>query len=978
MVKAYCQLIFTALLSLAFSFQGMAQEGIIRGKATDAETGEPLMFATVVIAGTQPPIGNQTDLDGNYEISVGPGTYTLEASYVGYVTKKITEVEVKADEVTVIDIVMEEKAQQLEEVVVKASRIDRTENALLAIQKKAIGIQDGISAQEISRYGAGNAAESMKRVTGASVVDGKFIFVRGLGDRYTSAQINGQQLPSTSPYRNTVQLDLIPANLLDNIIASKTFTPDQPGNFTGGNVNLKTKSFPERYTMSFSISTNYNTQSSFRNDFLTHEGGDTDWLGFEDGTRSRPEILQSGSIYLDTVSTVTRVLARRDRFLAELLDDGINALQTQNGPSRKNVGMDHGISFSVGNQYKLGENPLGILFGLNYNRSFQQYEDGRDAFFEVIGPESDLNVNRNLREERGTENVTTGGMLNLSYKFGGSNKLQFIGIFNNIGTNDNRSFNGQFPAIISGNNIFETRALRWTQRTLQDYQLAGQHVFGESRVKVEWSTSLVYFTQDDPAFRQFSNTVLIDTLFNVTDPGEVNADQVEQIDETTFVTRNFDLNRAEFDLPFHFYRELDDEQVNGKIDITIPIAQARSKNNKIKFGGMYSNKQRHFEDNVFQINDAQSWGEFTGDPTEFFENNRGILDFNPETERYTIGLWNLPFTLPTEENSYDGERIVAAGYAMGEWDTRKWRFIGGARVEYTDISIENLVGDTGRIEATDILPSLNIVYKVNDNMNIRASASQTLARPNMRELAPFVSFDYGGGNRLQGNQDLKRTLIQNYDLRWELFPRSGELFAVSAYYKDFFDPIVRAFIPEVSNPLIEFTNVDEAVVYGVEFEARKRLDFISPSLYNFKFITNFSLIESVVDIPEDELPVIEEFNPEKGDTRQFVGQSPWLLNAAINYNNPEIGLDATVSLNVFGERLITISEQANPDVFEQPRPQLDFNISKSLTERIGIRFSANNILNPDWRRTMSFRGQEYILLNYQRGTNFGLKLSYSI
>ncbi|NBC09075.1 MAG: TonB-dependent receptor [Bacteroidetes bacterium] len=978
MVKSYCRLLLTALITLAFAIHGFAQEGTIRGQVTDAATGEPLMFATVVIAETSPPIGNQTDLDGNYEITVAPGTYDLKVSYVGYVDTKITEVEVKADEITVVDISMEEESQQLEEVVVKASRIDRTENALLALQKKAIGIQDGISAQEISRYGGSNAAESMKRVTGASVVDGKFIFVRGLGDRYTSAQINGQQLPSTDPYRNTVQLDLIPSNLLDNIVASKTFTPDQPGNFTGGNVNLKTKSFPERYTMSFSISTNYNTQSSLRDDFLTHEGGDTDWLGFEDGSRARPSILQQGSVYLDTVNTTTRVLARRDGYLANLLDEGIDALQSQQAPTRKSVGLDHGVSFSIGNQYKLGNNPFGVLLGLNYSRNFAQYENGRDAFFEVIGPDSDLNVNRDLREERGTETATSGGMLNLSYKFAGSNKVQFISIFNNIGSQDNRSFAGSFPAIISGNGQFETRALRWTQRQLQNYQLMGEHVFGDNQIKVEWSSSLVYFKQDDPAFRQFSNLVFIDTLTDVTNPGEIQADQVNKIDDTTFETRDFDINPAEFDLPFHFYRELDDEQVNGKVDITIPFAQAKSKNNKVKFGGMYSQKKRHFEDNVFQINDAQNWREFNGDANDFFANNQGILDFDEERERYTIGLWNLPFTKPTRENSYDGERIVAAGYGMFEYDLPRWRFIGGLRVEYTDISIESLAGDTGRIEETDLLPSFNVVYRVNDNMNIRASGSQTLARPNMRELAPFVSFDYGGGNRVQGNQMLERTLIQNFDLRWELFPRPGELFAVSAYYKDFRDPIVRAFKPMVSNPLIEFTNVDEAMVYGLEFEVRKRLDFITPALYDLKFVTNFSLIESVVDIPEEEIPVIEEFNPEKGDTRQFVGQSPYLLNTALNYNNPELGLDATLAFNVFGDRLVTISEQANPDVFEKARPQVDFSISKRLTERIGLRFNARNLLNPNWRRTMEFRGREYILLDYRRGINFGLKLSYNI
>ncbi len=249
----------------------LAQRGTVRGTISDATTGEPLMFTNVFVKDSDPPIGAETDLDGNYELRLEPGTYNLKVTYIGYAPKTITDVTVTAGEVTVVDFLMEEESETLEEVVVTARQIDRTENALLALQKRATTIQDGISAQEISRFGSNDAAESMKRVTGASVVDGKYVFVRGLGDRYSSVQLNGQQLPSTDPYRNQMQLDLIPSNLLDNIIASKTFTPDQPGNFTGGNVNLKTKDFPERFTLNAGISLGYNTQSSLRDNFLTEE-----------------------------------------------------------------------------------------------------------------------------------------------------------------------------------------------------------------------------------------------------------------------------------------------------------------------------------------------------------------------------------------------------------------------------------------------------------------------------------------------------------------------------------------------------------------------------------------------------------------------------------------------------------------------------------------------------------------------------------
>lgn len=958
MKNAFNSILLTLILIGLSVSAGWSQMGTIRGTISDSKTGEVLMFTNVLVKDLATPIGAQTDLDGNYEIDIEPGTYTLEVSYVGYTINTITEVEVKESEVTVLDFLMEEASQTLEEIVVKAQRIDRTENALLALQRKAITVQDGISSQEISRFGSSNAAESMKRVTGASVVDGKFIVVRGLGDRYTSAQINGQQLPSTDPYRNTVQLDLVPANLLDNVIASKTFTPDQPGNFTGGNVNLKTKSFPERFTLSASLSSSFNTQSSLQDDFLTQDGGNTDWLGYDDGFRAIPDILND-PVYLDTVTTSTAIQARRDKVLAELLDQGIKSLNTQREPSTKSTALNHGASFSIGNQYSIGDNPFGLLVGLNYNKSYSLYE-GVDAFFELTDPESDLNINRQLREKRGTETATVGGMANLSYKFGGSNKISLITIYNHIGTNDNRTFEGDFPAIISGNGQFQTRALLFSERELVDYQLAGEHVVGgEKGIRVEWGASIVNFTQDDPDFRQFSNT------YRINDEGD---------------TLYF-ISPAEFDLPFNFFRSLKDKQYTGKLDLTIPFAQSRSKANKISLGGFYSDKDREFADRVFQIQIPNGATRYMGDSEAFFgPSNTGITGFDAERNLYMIGLYSLPFEKPTKENSYNGSETVAAGYAMLEYDWEKFKVIAGARAEYTDMMVASLAEglDTAEINQVDVLPSLNLIYRLNENMNLRASASQTLARPNMRELAPFVAFDYGGGNRIQGSPNLKRTLIQNYDLRWEWYPRTGELLAASAYYKNFNDPIVTAFVPESANPLIRYINVDQATVYGLELELRKKLDFIANALRDFKFVANFSLIESIVDIPEAEQEIIQEFNPEKGDTRQFLGQSPYLVNASLNYLNTELGIDAIVSLNVFGRRLAVISEGKNPDVFEEARPLLDFSVSKTLTQRWSLRFSATNLLNPNYEQTMEFKGKTYILRQFQTGRNFGLSLSYKI
>lgn len=950
------------LVLFSTTFLAKAQDtGTIRGTLTEKELGEPVMFGNVFLK-DDPARGTETDLEGKFELTLPAGLYSIQASYLGLATSTITDVEVKAGEVTVLDILMLPESQVIgeEEIVVTAEAINNTENAILTLQRKATTIQDGISAKEISRFSAGNAADAMKRVTGASVVDGKYVFVRGLGDRYSSAQLNGQQLPSTDPYRNSMQLDLIPSNLLDNVIASKTFAPDLPGNFTGGNVNLVTKSFPEQFTLSVTASMNYNTQSSLRNDFLTHQGGANDWLGYDDGTRAIPEVLTTEQ-YLNQVSAASSTRARRDGDLANLLDQAAKSLSQQHEPNFKRSGINQNYSISFGNQYKLTENTrLGLILGGNFRRSFDFYNNGVFSYWENTDANSpSLNIDRNLTDRRGTETPQLGGFASAALKFGGEvqSKVSLIAIYNHVADKDSRMLEGAFPAIISGNGIFQTRTLRFREREFTDYQIDGEHVFGNSGITFEWGGSYVQTTQDDPDFRQFSNTFRIRN----------------NVDTLYFISP------AEFDLPFHFYRNLKDIQYTSTSDLSIPFAQNKSGFNQFKFGFFYSDKERSFRDNVNQIQLGSSTN-YSGDPDQFFgADNVGIINFDPEARfPYKIGLFPINFKKATDENSYDGFERITAYYGMVNYDFSLFKVIAGLRVEQTNIFLENLADEKAKVEETDFLPSLNLIYPLQENMNIRASFNQTLARPNMRELAPFESFDFGGDFRIQGNPDLDRTLIQNYDLRWELYPRAGELFAVSAYYKNFENPIITAFVPEAANPLIQYDNVDNAMVYGLELEFRKKLDFISPALQNFKLSSNFSLIESRVDIPQIEQEIIDLYIPEKGNTRPFQGQSPFLLNGALSYNDFEKGWDAIVAFNIFGARLSNISEGRNPDVYEQPRPQLDFSVSKTISKHWSIKVTAQNLLNPDTNTTMTFKGQDYDIMRFRRGRSFGLKLAYTI
>jgi hypothetical protein len=823
------KLTLTSMLLVLFGLTAFSQSAVIRGTILDESIGEPLMFCSVVVKDSNPINGTQTDLDGRFEIKVAPGTYTLEATYIGYDTKIIEGVVTTDGDVTVLDFFMNEQSLELEQVVVEAKRIDRTENALLALQRKAITIQDGISSQEISRFGASNAAESMKRVTGASVVDGKYIFVRGLGDRYSNAQLNGQQLPSTNPYRNTSQLDLIPANLIDNVIAAKTFTPDLPGNFTGGNVDIKTRSFPERFTMSIGLSASYNSVANRNNEFL-QDGirGNTDWLGYDDGSRSLPSILQDPSIN-EKLVTSAYIKARRDDELAGVVDEATRSLQSPMAPIQGMSGLNHGISFAMGNQFNVGENPLGLILGINFSRSYSGFSNARIEDWQLTDRNAEsLNENFKFNSSRGTENPQLGGLVGVSYKFGTANKISFTALYNHDAEFTSTFQEGPAPNILGGAGyVLQTRGIQYTERALQNYSLNGEHVFaGLRNAKLEWGGSYITSFQNEPNTRLFANS-------KFTNPNT---------EESTY-----NISPSEFDLPFHFFRELQDEQLNGKLDITIPVG---SKDAFVKFGGLYSNKTRDFSELRYQYQNKSPYASnYEGDPDAYFSaDNVGQIGYNEQRDWNLIGLYLTNETKPT--NNYSGEEEIIAGYAMTSFDIRRLKVIGGVRMEQTNISVvsQDQNKPEGNVKQTDLLPSLSLVYKLNDKSNLRSSFTQTLARPNMRELAPFSAFDFIGGFIYTGNPELDRTLVQNYDLRWEFYPNTGEIIAVSTYLKNFQNPIIQAFIQDSQNPEIKFQNVDEAMVYGVEFEFRKKLSFIHPSMKNWKFSTNFSYIFSEVDL----------------------------------------------------------------------------------------------------------------------------------
>lgn len=951
----------------------MAQKGVLKGIVVDGKSGETLIGASVaLLQGAETITGTITDFDGSYTLDITPGAYTVEVSYVSYTKVIITDVIIEAGKVNNLDVSLDEEAVQLQEAVVTAKAVKNTEVALLALQRKAFAIQDGMSSQQISRTGSSNAADAMRQMTGAVVEGGRFIVMRGLGDRYSISQLNGITMPSTDPYRNSSSLDLIPSQMIENIITVKTFTPDLPGNFTGGLVNIATKTFPDKFNLNFSIGAEYNTQSSLIDNFNAHPTtGKYDWLGLDDGSRDQPDLLLDPEAR-NLLSSSTYLTARQpgNDKVREIFHESSRGLSNQFVPTAQTTPLNRSINLSVGNRHQLFGKELGYTLAVNYGSNYNHYNDGVVATY-INNNSTQLFDYQALTESKSVYNPSLNGLFNVAYKLSDNNVLTANVIFNNDAELIGRTQGGRFLGQVSNSLAeFNTRSLEFIHRQLTTYQLGGRHVFaGLRNAELEWMGAFSSSFQNEPDLRYFAYTT-----------------------STESEVTEYNINNAEFAFPYHFFRSLTDQQSQMKVDFTIPFLSNNisGSSNRIKVGGYYSQMSRDFEEYRYQLNNTgvpsnRSFSSFAGDLDAFWDySNFGIIDTtyktSGEVQRYVTGYHYI--NQINNRNFYTGEQTIGAAYAMAIYNfTANLKAIGGLRMESTQMSVESrdTLAGKGNINQTDLLYSLNLIYSLSEKANIRAAVSRTIARPNLRELAPFEQFDTKNGFFNVGNPNLQRTLIYNYDVRFEMYPRTGELIAVSLFYKQFNDPIIRAFNPRATIPELSYINVDEAVVYGAELEFRKGLGSLASALEHFYFSANLAFMKSAYPIPADELANHQAIDPTYDQTeRPFQSQAPFIVNGILSYLNPEKGWESSLSFNVMGRKLYNIALFGTPDVYEEAFPLLNFKLSKRFADHYQASFTARNLLNPLNKKTQIYRDQEYIAESFRMGTSVGITLSYFI
>ncbi len=939
--------------SILFIFMGIniiyaAETGKISGTVMDAETGDPLIGANVYLDGM--PLGAASDLEGRFVIPRVPeGMYTVIVSVVGYAETRIRNIRVEVDQSTELNLILNPEILSTEAVEVEAKALKNTEAALLKSRQKSLAVSDAVSAEAITQTGSSTAAEAMRQITGASVMEGKYVYVRGLGDRYTNTQLNGSELPGTDPYRRSGSVDLIPAKLVDNIVTVKSFTPDKPGNFSGGTVDIRTKDFPDQLTVTTFIGASANAQANYNQGGpILSPGGKLDWLGMDDGSRAIPDVVSEPG--RDIPSFLKAYNNAED---AARLDAITRAFNEQMRPASYVPPLNQNFAFSIGNQIPLFKRPLGLLASFTYKRDYSSYNDGNLQRWNV-GSKSTIGNDFNLHDTRTRDEVLWGGLLKATYKITPADIITLNGLYNQNAENTARFLSGLNTYDLDETRIYQTSVIAYVQRTLRSVQLSGEHrtdLLTDSRLS--WKASYSGNLQYEPDLRYFTNYYLPGGNYGVKDNTP----------------------------PQRYWRDLSEDRRAVSIDYKISLKSSTGSSSHLKFGGVVAQKRRRFSERLFSYTQrASDLRESASYDSLFYDGNIGQIGTRTTRSGKVKNLfgWTIDETV-TPAATYRGRETITAAYAMIELPlSGLFRLVGGARYEMTDLFLETADNrlDKGVLKTGDILPSLNLIAGLTGNMNLRLAVSRTLARPVFREIAPYASFDFVGGDTYIGNPHLKRTFINNLDLRWEWFTGPCELYAVSLFGKQFIDPI-ETVILNVNNEL-SWENVGLAEVYGIELEIRKNLGFLHPVMSRFLLNGNLSLVRSSVDIAAEELQLIRNVRPDAPSVRPFQGQSPYLLNLSLTYSHLESGIASTLYFNTFGQRLSQVSLGATPDVYEQPQYLLNYSLAWDFIKHLTFKFSIKNLLNTDLKKMQKFQGKEYIYSLYRLGRKVELGIEYKL
>jgi TonB-dependent receptor len=914
-----------SLLSFAFT---QAQTVRLNGKITN-EKNEPLVGVSVNVPGIK---GTTTDVEGRYSINLTQGKkYEIVYSTIGYSSKKMNDIEVIQGQDNEVNVVLERVAESLEGVVVRASsRKQESIASLLNLQKNSSAISDGISADVIKRSPDRNTGEVLKRVSGASVQDNKFVVIRGLSERYNVSLLNNSVLPSTEADKKAFAFDIIPSSIVDNLIIYKSPTPDLPGDFAGGAIKVLTKDYPSRSLSEISVSVGYNSLTTGKNFYKSKPNGSLDAVGFFDDSRLIP-----GPYYRDKYGFINKTDAYKTA-VTKMFPNTFG-YQAAN-KSLPNVSA----SYTGGNTSLLKNgNKLGYIYSVGYSNGRALSERERTEY--DVTPRLLYDYNTTNYDEK--NNITA--LLNLTYSYGKS-KISFKNLFNNnfvknTALRDGSNFENFDPILIKSLN---SEAMN---NGLVNSVVEGLHQLSSSWT-VDWNGSYAYTYKNQPDQR----IITFRTRENET--------------SDYFIKLN-NQNSPEIRNAGRVYSFLAESIYGGSANATKKF-EMFGQDQKLKIGTM-----NYYRDREVEV-DALGYASLNMSGAEIHETKdlsyQNIFSpANVDTYRLTIA------NIATNSTDYTGNALMNAGYVMLDNKfTEKVKLTWGARVEKYHQELQARGKNKQKYDNTDVLPSLLFTYSLTPKTNIRVAGSQAVNRPEFRELADYSVYDYESYFVIRGNPNLQRAKISSADLRYEWFPSGGEIISASAFYKYFDKPIEQT---NLGNDILSFANADKAVTYCAEIELRKKLDFIGGAFFNqLSFYANAAYIKGNV-----------QFNGVQINS-PMQGQSPYLINGGLTYISRNDDFGVNVLYNRIGPRLrFRAVSGAAFNIFEKPRDVIDMQVSKKLiAKRLELKLTVSDILaqafnmyykfDPNPSNTSYKAGEDKIINSIKYGTTGNLSVRYTL
>lgn len=946
----------------------------IKGVVIDQKSKETLIGAVITAVpgngsknATQEKDGIKavTGIDGNFSLqNLKDGTYTLYIKYVGYKTQKIDGVQLKggkwidgkaivsskdtsskndASEKALLTIALQPDEQQLKEVTVTAVERRNTDAAMIQVAKNSPVIVSNVSAQEISRTQDTNAGEVIRRVPGVSLIDDKFVMVRGLSQRYNNVWVNGGAVPSSEADSRAFSFDIIPSSQIDNLTIVKSPTAEYPADYSGGFIIVNTKEIPAENSFNIAVGGNWNTSSAFK-DFSYSKGSGTDFLGFDNGLRNL-----NGGIHADLNPQLDANGKPVGDYATSLLGNGLN--NDWLVKNRKPLG-DLKLAASLNRRWMLGGRTLGMLAAMNYTNEYRTYENMENNLYGIYDAANDKpNYLRHSVDDQYNNNVRLGAMLNFTFlSKDGNHKYQLKNIFNQLATSRYTWRDG----VSAQSNLERSAEYYYRSRTTYNGQLTGKHTFTSDAL--DWSIGYAYANRHLPDRRRYLIDDALESGVYALSTGNDISREWTQLDEHILSLGVNDKHHFKFG--------------NFEPDL------------KVGAYGEYRSREYQTRNFIYNWNVSDN-----NMPSGFRHSDIPTL----LSSEANMGYDKL-YLLEEKQmrNNYRGHNTLGAGYLALSLPFGKLGIHAGVRFEHNDMELISNSRDYEKSESSrhyktdDVFPSLNTTYKISDQHQVRLSYGRSINRPEFREVSSSVYYDFDLASNVQGNTELKNCYVDNLDLRYEWYPSRGELISLAVFYKHFDSPIEWTYTVAGGTDLIySYKNAKSANNYGVELDIRKNLGFIG--LKDFSWSFNGALIKSKVQFEKGA----------KEEDRPMQGQSPYLINTGIFYKNEPLKMDIALLYNRIGKRIIGVgrsegstgddSNSRVPHSYEMPRNTIDFSLAKKFGEHLELKLNVRDLLAEKIYYKQfadvtysdgSKKEVEEIARCYKPGRNIGLQATY--